>query len=1352
MNVRRSETRDGTPPAPAACNDQDRATQTNGERPTPDSDVPALTTLLRIASEISGQVSAILDPDELLNTVIPLLKEGFGVYYAHVYTLDAERGTLRLRAGYGAPGQEMLERGHKIPLDAEKSLVARAARTRTPVVVNDVASEEDWLPNPLLPETKSELALPMVVGDEVLGVFDVQDDVQDAFSQAYCDVLFTLAGQIATALQNARFVERIEQSLAETRVRLEIREALVEAQTEEAVLSALAAQADAGDGATTVIALLDPEAIDPTLEIRRVAGREIPEAGLSVGRRIRAEAFPFFQLVADRPAFVARDLAAVDELPEGLPTALDAVGVRSLAIYALATHRERFGVLVVLAQARDAFDRPARFRYETLAEQGAIALQQAQLQDRLSLTQFSVDHAPAAIFWIHPDGTLHTANQTACDLLGYTSAELCALPGISDLDPNMIPNVWGIHWEKVKAQKRFTIETEYRTQKGRLIPVEVMANYLKYGDEEYNCIFARDISERKQAEAARERFTVQLRTAAEIAEQVGAILDLDQLLDAIIPLLKERFELYHAHLYLLEDEELVLRSGYGRIGQIMVQQGHKIALGHPHSLVARAARTREPVLVNDVSEAPDFLPNLLLPHTQSEVAVPIIMADRVLGVFDVQSDKVDNFTASDLDVFRTLSGQLANAIYSASLFEQQRATQQELRKSVQTVRAIFNAMTEGILVTDMMGRILDLNEATLRLYGYEARSDLVGRSAMDLVTQSGWSRMAENTRRALAADEGTTLELPMVRRDGSAFDAEQSSALLWGDDDEPQGVVSITRDITAQKRAQQEIARFKALAENAVDAIFMADLSAAIIYANPAAHRLFGYDLSEQEMVGASQKAGGAQNGKLTLPDLWPPSEVELLLTETLPAAGEAGWQGEAQQVRKDGSIFDAALTVFAVRGERNEPISVAAIVRDITDRKAAEAELRRFAMQLRTAADVSAQVSAILDPTALLESVVPLVQERFAVYHLHVYTLDSDGGELVMRVGSGEAGRLMRERGHTIALDRRPSLVAKAARSREIVLVDDVTQDAGFLPNPLLPETRSEVAIPMVVGDEVVGVLDVQDSTPGRFTESDVDVFSTLAAQIAIAFRNAQYFEEIQAAAERLREVDRLKSEFLANMSHELRTPLNSILGYAEVMLMGIDGELTPEMEEDVNVIFENGKQLLRLINDILDLTKIEAGRMTLDKEPVDLPALLEQTRSHSLGLLHQQPKPVEVHVSADETLPQVIADPVRLAQVLNNLVSNAIKFTDEGEVRLRARHLKDQGCVAIEVADTGVGIAEEDLAHLFERFRQVDGSSTRRAEGTGLGLAISKHLVEMHGGTLTAESELGRGSTFTVRIPIDG
>lgn len=410
---------------------------------------------------------------------------------------------------------------------------------------------------------------------------------------------------------------------------------------------------------------------------------------------------------------------------------------------------------------------------------------------------------------------------------------------------------------------------------------------------------------------------------------------------------------------------------------------------------------------------------------------------------------------------------------------------------------------------------------------------------------------------------------------------------------------------------------------------------------------------------------------------------------------------------------------------------------------------LTRFTTQIRTAADLGQRLTTIHEPAELLHETVELIQTRFGFYHVHIYLLDEEREELVVDAGSGEVGTILRQEGHSIDLNAERSLVAQAARTRTSVVANDVSESPDYLANPLLPQTRAEIAVPLVVRDVTLGVLDVQDDTINRFTESDVRALNTLAGQVASALHTAQLFEEVQKTAERLREVDRLKSEFLANMSHELRTPLNSIIGYAEILLMGLDGELDDETRKDVQAIYENGQHLLNLINDILDLAKIEAGHMTLDKQEVRLDTLLQEVKTSHVGVLQQKQKDLDLIVDVETAVPPIQADYARLNQVLNNLVSNAIKFTDSGEIRMRAS--TDNGWVCLEIEDTGAGISPEDQRHIFERFRQADGSKSRVAEGTGLGLAITQHLVEMHGGTIDLESELGIGSTFTIRLPLD-
>jgi len=231
-----------------------------------------------------------------------------------------------------------------------------------------------------------------------------------------------------------------------------------------------------------------------------------------------------------------------------------------------------------------------------------------------------------------------------------------------------------------------------------------------------------------------------------------------------------------------------------------------------------------------------------------------------------------------------------------------------------------------------------------------------------------------------------------------------------------------------------------------------------------------------------------------------------------------------------------------------------------------------------------------------------------------------------------------------------------------------------------------------------------------------------------------------------RIKEADRLKSEFMANMSHELRTPLNAIIGFSELLLDGIDGEISDVQRTDLTHIHDSGAHLLGIINDILDLSKIEAGKMDLVKEEVDLAGILRGVISVSKTLI--KGKDVKLVDLIGEGLPTIVADGKRLKQVVLNLVSNAAKFTEKGEITIKAEPAGNSH-VLISVRDTGIGIKEEDIPKVFEKFRQIDMSSTRNKGGTGLGMAITKKLVELHGGSMWLESKVGEGTTFFVKLP---
>ena len=555
-------------------------------------------------------------------------------------------------------------------------------------------------------------------------------------------------------------------------------------------------------------------------------------------------------------------------------------------------------------------------------------------------------------------------------------------------------------------------------------------------------------------------------------------------------------------------------------------------------------------------------------------------------------------------------------------------------------------------------------------------------------------------------------------------------------------VVGINQDITERKNAEialrESEQRYQQILDAITDMVLVKGEKSRIVWANKAFRDYYG--MSNEQM-----------RDMIDAPSVEPDYTLQYIKDDAyVYETGNILQIPEEPVTRHDGVTLLFETVKSPIRDIHGNVAMTVGVSRDITERKRAQETLRRRANQLETVAVVSSTASTVLDPDSLLQAVVDLTRERFNLYHAHIYLADEAWQTLLLAVGAGEVGRRMVSQGHAIPMDAEKSLVARAARGRLAIIVNDVQSHADFLPNPLLPETRAEMAVPMVVGDRVLGVFDVQSDTVDDFTEEDANIYTTLAAQVAVALQNARLYVEQAATVTQLRELDRLKSSFLANMSHELRTPLNSILGFADVMLEGLDGDLTPNMENDLGLIQKNGKHLLHLINDVLDMAKIEAGKMNLSLERFSLQEVLEEVTSIIQPFAAEKSLSVDIDPTSDSSL-YITADRTRIRQVMLNVVNNAIKFTESGQVSVRFERRGDRSLTSI--CDTGISIPPDKLEAIFQEFTQVDSSSTRKSGGTGLGLPISRRLVEMHGGRMWAESSgiEGEGSTFFIELPIE-
>ncbi|HEV8437639.1 MAG TPA: GAF domain-containing protein [Methylomirabilota bacterium] len=327
---------------------------------------------------------------------------------------------------------------------------------------------------------------------------------------------------------------------------------------------------------------------------------------------------------------------------------------------------------------------------------------------------------------------------------------------------------------------------------------------------------------------------------------------------------------------------------------------------------------------------------------------------------------------------------------------------------------------------------------------------------------------------------------------------------------------------------------------------------------------------------------------------------------------------------------------------------------------------------------------------------------------------------------------------------------LGRAAARREPVQFTDITAPGAYtgpLREVLLGAGfRALLAVPLLREEHLVGGLVVHRNTPGEFSPEIVDLLQTFGTQSALAIQNAKLFREIEDKGQQLEVANQHKSEFLANMSHELRTPLNAIIGFSEVLLERMFGEVNDKQAEYLQDILSSGRHLLSLINDILDLSKIEAGRMELELEAFDLSVALD----NALTLVRERASRhgIRLDMSIDERLGAFVGDERKIKQVLLNLLSNAVKFTPEGG-RVGVSAARSDGSVEISVSDTGIGIAAEDHEAIFEEFRQVGHDYSRKREGTGLGLTLARRFVELHGGRIWVKSEVGKGSTFTFSLP---
>src|SRR5499433_810017 len=412
--------------------------------------------------------------------------------------------------------------------------------------------------------------------------------------------------------------------------------------------------------------------------------------------------------------------------------------------------------------------------------------------------------------------------------------------------------------------------------------------------------------------------------------------------------------------------------------------------------------------------------------------------------------------------------------------------------------------------------------------------------------------------------------------------------------------------------------------------------------------------------------------------------------------------------------------------------------------------ELARSVGELKALGEVGQTVSSTLELETVLATIVSHAVQLSGTNSGVIYEYDEDKQQFHLRASHRMEEELV-EAIREAPIRHGEGATGRATTTRTPVQVIDLLEERELGATRLRPIAarhgyRSLLAVPLLREERILGAMAVWRKEAGSFSPEVVNLLQTFATQSALAIQNARLFREIEDKSRQIEAANRHKSEFLANMSHELRTPLNAIIGFSEVLQEKLFGELNEKQAEYTEDILSSGRHLLSLINEILDLSKVEAGRMELELATFDLPLAIENARTFVRERATKHG--ITLYVDVDNRLGDFQGDERKIKQILLNLLSNAVKFTPEGgRISINARQLNES--VQISVSDTGVGIAPEDQARIFEEFRQVGSDSTHKSEGTGLGLTLAKKFVELHGGTIWVESEVGKGSTFTFTLP---